>query len=191
MVRLNPTWVKCVHTVNSLSPVWFLPLCPWCWVCLPGRLAYHRVPSIGANLKWWHLLWLKESYFDKYTSKLFNKNTFGDFFFLCSLFCWIFFLVKPENYFQLFYRSSAICWQNTAGHKEQMKKNHKKPLNSVQTKTAFTAHWERKCRHFCFRRFFTFWSQIAFPRHFLSLQDVPSNHLVHWKSCSHKHCLVY
>ena len=70
MVRLNPTWVKCVHTVNSLSPVWFLPLCPWCWVCLPGRLAHHRVPSIGANLKWWHLLWLKESYFDKHTSNL-------------------------------------------------------------------------------------------------------------------------
>ena len=112
-------------------------------------------------------------------------------FFLCSLFCWIFFLVKPENYFQLFYRSSAICWQNNCRAQRTDEKKHKKPLNSVQTKTAFTAHWERKCRHFCFRRFFTFWSQITFPRHFLSLQEVPSNHLVHWKSCSHKHCLVY
>lgn len=52
--------------------------------------------------------------------------------------------------------------------KNRSKKTNK-PLNSGQTKAAFTARWERKCRHFCFRRFFTFWSQIAFPRHFLSL----------------------
>lgn len=41
-------------------------------------------------------------------------------------------------------------------------------------KTAFTRWWERKRRHFCFRRFFTFWSQTTFPSHFLSLLEIPS-----------------
>lgn len=169
--------------------VWFLPLCPWCWVCLPGRLTHHRVPSIDANLKWWHVLWLNESYFDKYTSKLFNINTFGDLFSL-QLILLVFFsgyawkLLSVVLHIQCY-----MLIEQLHDTKNTLKKN--KPLNSGQTKTALTARWERKCRHFCFRRFFTFWSQIAFPRHFLSLQEVPSNHLVHWKSCSHKHCLVY
>lgn len=172
--------------------VWFLPLYPWCWVCLPGRLTHHRVPSIAANLKWWHLLWLKESYFDKYISKLFNINTFGDLFSLQLILLDFFSRLSLKITFSCF-TDPVLYADRTAQHKEQIKKKKKtkKPLNSVQTKRGFTARWERKCRHFCFRRFFTFWSQIASPRHFLSLQEVPSNHLVHWKSCSPKHCLVY
>ena len=65
-------------------------------------------------------------------------------FFLCSLFCWIFFLVKPENYFQLFYRSSAICWQNNCRAQRTDEKKTQKTSKQCSNENSFHSTLRKK-----------------------------------------------
>lgn len=129
MIRLSFTWVKWFQIAlityrhefdNYVLNAGF--------AYLVGRL-HHRVPNIGANLKWWHLLWLKKSYFDKKSSKLFNKHIFR---FVSFVACFVgFSWLSPKITYRFFTDPVPYVDRTAVGHKEQneAKQNSKKCSN--------------------------------------------------------------
>lgn len=177
----------CSHCVNSLSP----------WSDF-----YHYVLDAGfAYLAGWHITvsqalvptsnddiscgW--KSHTLQYTSKLFNINTFGDLFSLQLILLVFFSWLGLKITFSCFTYPVLYADRTTAWHKEQIKKKNK-PLNRSNKKAAFYSTLRKKMEILLQEVFHVLITDRL--RHFLSLGS-SSNHLVHWKSCSHTVWCIY